>query len=273
MSTLSQLQQHINRWQPHAEKATFLTKEIGTRLIERLDLIKLKPTIILDASNIFHHQTKELLQRYSDATILTATINPNIINPTSLWQRWQRQGKNIIADFHHLPLPDESVDFVFSNCLLYSSWNLPTLIQEWYRVLKPNGLLLFSSLGPDTLKELRASQQSRFNPFIDMHDIGDMLLHRGFSDPVMDMEMLTVYYQNFKQLLHDVRVNSIPVMPVNYRGKLYLQQLEQAYKTLLTDDNKLPVTCEIIYGHAWKIQKPAKNSAGEFAIPINKIKR
>lgn len=284
-SPLQHLKQHIQRWYLAADKVTFLTKEIGTRLSERLDLIKQTPITILDASNIFNQQAKELLKRYSDATVFSTNIHPHLLSkPRPIWQRWQHHEKCFAADFHQLPLPDESIDFVFSNCLLYNSWDIPGLIHEWFRVLKPNGLLLFSSLGPDTLKELRAAQfavqQSAVtpplnnpNPFIDMHDIGDLLLHQGFSDPVMDMEMLTVYYQNFKQLLQEVRVNNTNTVPTRVYKKNYFLELEQAYKKFLTAENKLPVTCEIIYGHAWKLKKPVKNSTGEFAIPIAKIKR
>ncbi|MFN7098015.1 MAG: methyltransferase domain-containing protein, partial [Gammaproteobacteria bacterium] len=265
---LQQLKKHVQRWRIIADKSIFLTQEIGNRLLERLDLIKLQPNTILDISNIYCHQANALLRRYQDATVVVSNINKDIlVNPTSLWQRWQRHEKNMVADFHQLPLADESIDFIFSNSLLYYSWDLPALIHEWFRVLKPGGLLLFSSLGPDTLKELRIVQQSKMTSFIDMHDIGDLLLQQGFSDPVMDMEMLMIYYQQFKQLLQDVRVNNLLHTPVCYPGKQYFLELEQRYSTLAMPDNTLPVTCEIIYGHAWKLNKPAKNNPNEFAIP------
>src|SRR5476651_1678543 len=116
--------------------------------------------------------------------------------------------KKVCGDAESLPFKSESVDFVFSNCTF--QWFLDPLVAliEIQRILKPQGLLLFSTFGPDTLKELRESYQTidtekHVNHFLDMHDIGDLLLHTQFLDPVMDMENITITYENCWELLQD----------------------------------------------------------------------
>ncbi|MBY0544913.1 MAG: methyltransferase domain-containing protein [Gammaproteobacteria bacterium] len=276
---LRRLQQHYHRWAASAEPSMFLVKEIGQRLLERLSLIKLKPDFILDTSHLFDHQAKNLLTHYP-----TAQVFENIIDVTQLltrrcwWQRFEKQAKPLMADPHHLPLAEDSVDLIVSNCLFYGSWDALQLVREWYRVLKPGGLLLFSSLGPDTLKEWRSVEQDMLGmpvktPFQDMHDIGDSLLRQGFSDPVMDMELLTVYYNTFKVLQRDLRINhfSNDAKPA-FHGKTYWPEFDVQYPREPVT-NKLPVTCEILYGHAWKLKKMPVESPSEVSISISQIKR
>lgn len=272
---MTRLNRHFKRWQPLAAPSLFLMKEIGVRLLERLELIKLTPQVVLDVSHIFNDQAQQLLQKYPAAAILTTNkIAASLSRPRPFWQRWQKHPQSFSSIEDTLPLADASVDFIYSNLLLSDS-DLPQLMHEWHRILKPGGLLLFSRLGPDTLKEWRSAEPgvTSKSPFVDMHDIGDLLLHQGFSDPVMDMEVLTVYYRHFNHLLQDLRINNTSVKAsVAYRGKAYWQQLKANYPRSLPDE-QWPVTCEIVYGHAWKLIKAPKNEAGEFSIPLSKIKR
>lgn len=135
---------------------------------------------------------------------------------------------------------------------------LPAL-KEIHRVLEVGGLLMFSTLGPDTLKELRASlpasSAEHLHRFIDMHDLGDALVGAGFSDPVMDMEMLTVTYTKLDDLFHDLRAsgstNAALSRPRGLVGKNHWQQMRAAYEALRRD-GRLPATVEVVYGHAWK---------------------
>lgn len=281
LTPLKRLQHHQRRWQGLFASASFLINEVGERLLERLDLIMLDPAYILDIQAIIGCRSNELLKRYPDATVLVSRINSNIRSRARyFWQRWSSHEQALVADPHYLPLPDESVDFIFSNCFFFSSWDMTKLVSEWQRVLKPNGLVLFSTFGPDTLKEWRASVAqtsgvAEHNPFVDMHDIGDGLLHQGFSDPVMDMELLTIYYSSFKALCQDVRINNVSAdasKPPVFHGKKYWDTLKANYSVDAVT-NKLPVTCEIIYGHAWKLAKVPDNTPSEFAIPINRIRR
>ncbi|NNM58959.1 MAG: methyltransferase domain-containing protein [Legionellales bacterium] len=285
LTPLKKLQQHHQRWQGLLGSSSFLIQEIGIRLLERLELIKLEPSQILDINPLLDSQTKELLRYYPKAVVLSSHIESNsVLKPQYFWQRWGNYEKRLVADPHQLPLPEESVDFIFSNCFFFSSWDITKLVNEWHRVLRPNGLVLFSTFGPDTLKEWRVteakveantSSQAKSSSFIDMHDIGDGLLQQGFSDPVMDMEMLTIYYASFKELCQDLRVNNVAaVTPVSevFRGKKYWEAMEENYPRDPTN-HKLPVTCEIIYGHAWKLKKAPVNMPSEFAVPIQRIQR
>ncbi|MDI9682646.1 methyltransferase domain-containing protein, partial [Burkholderia cenocepacia] len=121
------------------------------------------------------------------------------------------------ADFAALPFPGGAFDLIWSNLALHWHSRPDTVFPEWQRVLRVNGLLMFSTLGPDTLRELRAeggampsaasasAQAARVIDFVDMHDLGDMLVESGFEIPVMDQEVLTVTYKSPDSLLADVR--------------------------------------------------------------------
>ncbi|MCK6410718.1 MAG: methyltransferase domain-containing protein, partial [Thauera sp.] len=183
---------------------------------------------------------------------------------TSLLKRLLRFGKPaepdfICADAAALPLARGSVSFAWSNLMLQWLHDPLPALKEIHRVLEVGGMLMFSTLGPDTLKELRAalppSDAEHLHRFIDMHDLGDALVGAGFSDPVMDMEMLTVTYTSLDDLLHDLRTsgsaNAATTRPRGLVGKGHWQKLRANYEQLRRD-GRLPATVEVVYGHAWK---------------------
>ena len=171
---------------------------------------------------------------------------------------WERVlGRRVLpvcADIEHLPLRFDSIDLVWSNLAL--QWvNAPLALAEFKRVLKPGGLLMFSTFGPDTLKELRAAYAgidaySHVNRFIDMHDLGDMLVHAGFADPVMDMEYITLTYGNVRALMRDLKaigassVSGVRASGMTTRSKI--AALEARYENFRRD-GKLPATFEVVY--------------------------
>jgi len=168
--------------------------------------------------------------------------------------------KKVCGDVETLPFKSESVDFIFSNCTFH--WFLDPIVAflEIQRVLKPGGFLLFSTFGPDTLKELRESYQSidtetHVNPFLDMHDIGDLLLHTQFLDPVMDRENITLTYENVQGLLNDLKetgANAVKRQPSQgLKTQNHLQKLTKAYNEYRNASGELPATFEIVYGHAF----------------------
>jgi malonyl-CoA O-methyltransferase len=150
-----------------------------------------------------------------------------------------------------LPLADASVDLVWSNMALHwLSDPLPAL-REFSRVLLPNGLLMFSTLGPDSLKELRAAAgERRVHAFVDMHDLGDMLLAAGLAAPVMDMELITLEYQGSGTLLDDLRgsgqTSARADRPRGLAGRAFAERLHRAL------GEKPRATFEVVYGHAWR---------------------
>ena len=187
----------------------------------------------------------------------------------------------ICADAEAIPLAAESVDFAISSLTL--QWCDPQLVaNEMARVLRPEGLFMFTTFGPDTLKELRhafraVDDKPHVNTFVDMHDIGDMLSGAGFQDPVMDCEIITITYSELKTLMRELKGigahNVLPDRQTGLMGKTRWQQLANSYEQFRVND-KLPATYEVIYGHAWKpaIRKQ-KNVDGEQAISLGEFKR
>ncbi len=275
---LQQLRRRLARHVKGYQQAAFLDTEISKRVLERLPLIRLDPKLIINVSSGANQSTQALQAHYPDAQVIAMDISEcRFPTSTHWWQRWKKQPHRVCADTHQLPLADQSVDLVFSNSMLYQSYDMLALLQEWRRVLKPGGLVLFTTLGPDTLKELRhaCGSTSRVQSFIDMHDIGDMLLHTGFADPVMDMEYITVYYDSFNKLLRDLQsqgsLNLSPQRVAGLTSQGYWQRVAEAYNK---QNDKFPVTCEVIYGHAWApLSSPQKIQNGEVSIPVTAIKK
>ena len=158
-----------------------------------------------------------------------------------------------------LPLAPNSMNLVWSSLALQWAHDLEATLKGFHQVLAPGGLLMFATFGPDTLKELRAAFMSiddapHVNRFIDLHDIGDMLIHAGFASPVMEMEMLTLTYADLKTLMRDLKGigahNAATTRRRGLLGKSAWTRLEQAYESHRLE-GRLPATFEVIYGHAW----------------------
>jgi malonyl-CoA O-methyltransferase len=182
----------------------------------------------------------------------------------------------VCGDMEALPLADHSLEMVWSNLALQWCNDLPATFVELHRVLKVDGLLMFSTLGPDTLKELKAAFQgvdrhNHVNRFADMHDIGDMLSHSGFAEPVMDMEYLTLTYDDVRDALHDLKAigahNATAGRGQGLMGKHAWARVVENYERLRRD-GKLPATYEVVYGHAWKPQ-PRTTRDGASIIKTN----
>src|SRR5581483_6378816 len=162
-----------------------------------------------------------------------------------------------------------------SNLALQWVNDLPRAFAEMHRVLAPGGLLMFSTFGPDTLKELKRAYEAtdgrtHVSRFVDLHDIGDMLIAKRFADPVMDMEMLTLTYDRVRDLMRDLKAigahNATRGRPGGLSGKSQLARVEREYETFRRD-GKLPATFEVVYGHAWK-PLPRLSPTGKPVIEI-----
>lgn len=253
------------------DQAAIIQQEVGQRLLERLELIKLSPTTILDLGSGTGFFSQALSKKYPDAIVLNTDISEGMINFAKQVRHSPKQF-HLCADGDYLPIKSHSIDFFFSNCAL--SWFfLPrTVFKEIRRLLKPEGLLLFSTFGPDTLQELKAcfnmlDDKEHINPFIDMHDIGDMLLQEGLLGPVMDMEHITLAYKDIQTLINDLKLTGarfVNNLPSNSRGLFtprYFQKLLSLYARHFQDaDQKFSATFEVIYGHAWAGQSPIPES-------------
>jgi malonyl-CoA O-methyltransferase len=245
-----------------------MQREVCTRMLERLDYIRKQPARVLDVGSGTGWGTRQLGQRYPGAHVVALDIAIGMLHAargTSGWWRKLFAGnapRYLCADVEALPLAPHSVDLVWSNLAVQWCNDLPATFVELQRVLKPEGLLMFSTFGPDTLKELRmafsgADSHNHVIRFADMHDIGDMLLAAGFAEPVMDMEYITLTYQDVRALMNDLRGigahNATAGRATGMMGKGVWHRVLENYERLRRE-GKLPATYEIVYGHAWKPQ-------------------
>jgi len=243
------------------DQVSVLQQEVGLRLLERLDLIKLQPTTILDLGSGTGSLSKILSQKYPEAIVLNTDIATGMIHFAQMTHASDNQ-RYLCGDGDDLPIKTHSIDFAFSNCALHWFLTPETVFKEIDRILKPKGLFLFSTFGPDTLKELRQcfkmlDQEGSVNLFIDMHHMGDMLLQEKFLDPVMDMEIITLTYKNAIELIRDLKLtgsHTVNTPKTKPQGLLTASRLNQFLKCYEKDRNaeqRLPATFEVIYGHAW----------------------
>ncbi len=267
--------------------AAALQREVGARLAERLDVVRLAPATILDAGSGTGEAIGELSARYPAARVvaLDAAL-PMLVHGRARSMRGRsllarllgRAGAApafVCADATALPLAGVCVDLVWSNLMLQWVSDLPRAFAEFRRVLRVGGLLTFTTFGPDTLKELarafaRVDGHTHVSRFVDMHDLGDMLVQAGFADPVMDMEMLTVTYPSPSALLAELKAigatNQTRGRPRGLTGRRRLATLEDGLARL-AKDGRIPATFEVVYGHAWK-GEPKRTAEG---LPVVKV--
>ena len=233
-------------------------------MLARLDYVKLAPKRILDAGSGAGRDAQPLKRRYGGAQIV-ALDSALAVLPRPRW-RERVLGKRTIsvcADMARLPFAAEAFQLAWSNMALHWVNEPLEALRELERVLAPEGLVMFSALGPDSLKELRAAAgEARVHAFIDMHDLGDMLVAAGFAAPVMDMEMLRVEYPSGRGLLEDLRAsgqtNARRDRARGLAGRGLHARLERAL------GGRMQSTYEVIYGHAWKRGAPAAKSIRVF---------
>ncbi|MES2760424.1 MAG: methyltransferase domain-containing protein [Pseudomonadota bacterium] len=260
----------------------FLRREIASRMHERLQLVKIAPQRVLDAGCGAGADLALLHADYPAAQILGIDCAPQMAaaakapGPKSLLSRLLpgRAGVDVLAgDFADLPFGPNSLDLVWSNLALHWHPQPDHVFAEWRRVLRVEGLLMFSNFGPDTLRELRAAfaevdQDAHVLPFVDMHDFGDQLVEAGFSTPVMDMEVITVTYDTVAALLADVRAlggNPLATRRRGLMGRGAGDCLQAALERGRRADGKLALTFEVIYGHAFR-PAPRVTAAGEAIV-------
>ena len=258
----------------------FFAREVDRRMQERLDFVKVEPKRILDLGCSRGGSFPGLSARYPDAELIGLDVAPAMLSagrtPRAGWQRWLGIGRNaeplrLAADAANLPLKSRSTAIVWSNLLLHWLDDPIPALAEAHRVLEVGGLLMFSTLGPDTLKELRsafADGYAHTQRFADMHDLGDMLVGCGFADPVMDMEVITLTYDDLDAMFAELRAaGSSCAMKARRHGMTGRKSWENgkaAYEAM-RKDGRLPATFEVIYGHAWKAE-PKKTPDGRAIV-------
>ncbi len=246
------------------DAAAFLQKEVSERLLERLDLTAIAPTRVVDVGCGTGRPTRQLLRRYPKAEVIGVDLAPGMLavaeSHQPLFGSWfGRKVRYLQAEASAIPLPEASCDLVYASLMLQWCEDLDETFLEWRRLLKPHGLLLFSTLGPDTLKELRAAWSAadgynHVNRFLDMHDVGDALIRAGFVEPVMDVEHVVLTYADARGLMRDLKDIGAHNVTAGRRrglmGRKRLQAFTEAYEKF-RNDGRLPATYEVVYGTAW----------------------
>ncbi len=279
-------------------ESQFLRREIASRMHERLALVKLAPQQVLDAGCGEGADLALLQQNYLDAHVIGLDAAPAMLDVAAgqqdharsalnrLFSKWLPGSRTklrqdlVCGDFAQLPFKPNAFDLVWSNLAMHWHPQPDRLFAEWRRVLKVDGLLMFSCFGPDTFKQLRAAfaeadLDEHALPFVDMHDFGDMLVNAGFSTPVMDMEIITVTYDSVAKLMADVRAwggNPLRSRRQSLMGRAALGRVAAALQKMQDAEGRIPLTFEVIYGHAFR-PAPRKTASGESIIRFDLPKK
>lgn len=277
----------------------FLRREIAARMFERLALIRLAPQRLLDAGCGEGEDLLGLQQAFPEAQLMGVDASPAMLAAAAASGEQSRSRTQKLigrflgrrppgmhaaalacADFGRLPLPRASIDLLWSNLALHWHPQPHRVVMEWARVLRTDGLLMFSCFGPDTFAELRDAFAAhgltgRVLPFVDLHDYGDMLVAAGMATPVMDMEKLTLTYTSVDKLLADVRAfggNPLESRPRGLDGAQRWQRVRRTLEAARDSNGDIRLTIEVIYGHAFR-PVPTTTSGGEQIVRFEPKKR
>ena len=243
-------------------------------MLERLELIRLQPAAVVDVGCGLGHGAARLQQHYPGAEVVgvdlaatlaarAATLHGGVARDglADRMRRWfggepaSRAAAPVFAaaDAASLPLRAASVDLIWSNLAWHWFSDPLAVLDEWYRVIRPGGLLMFSAFGVDTLRELRPAG-AQLPDFPDMHDIGDALGRAGFADPVMDSERLTITWESAATLLDELASlggNPLRARTRGLAGRARRSQWLAALEAIRPDGGPIALSFELVFGHAW----------------------
>ncbi|SEW21862.1 malonyl-ACP O-methyltransferase BioC [Luteibacter sp. 329MFSha] len=278
-----QVRRNFGRAAGTYEKHDALQREVQSTLVERLELYEQVPEVVLDVGAGTGRGSAALKKRYPKAQVIAVDLALPMLKQAKQHASWLKPFGRVVADAYALPVPDRSVDVLFSNLCFQWCEDVSRLFAECARVLKPGGLLLFSTFGPDTLKELRAAwaeadQQAHVARFLDMHDVGDAMLVQGLKDPVLFAERYTLTYPTPRALLDELKGlganNADAGRPRGLTGKTHYRRMLDAYEAMRSD-GVIPSTWEVVTGHAWgpPAGQSRREGAGEIAsFPIENLR-
>lgn len=277
-----QLIRSFNKAANHYDSIAILQRETADRMMQRLQWVKIKPQIILDLGCATGYCSELLQHYYPDAKVISIDLAYQMLISQSAQKRCQNK---ICADALQLPLADHSVDMIFSNMMLPWCSQLDQLFSELSRVSCKEGLLMFTTVGPDSLREMREcwtaiDRYSHINNFVDMHDIGDALIKTQFLDPVMDTENLELKFPRVELILQDLKqMGSVNLSENKRQGLMIKKSIDEFiknYQSFRDKDGYYPVTCEVIYGHAWNsglTSASTVDQSGDISISLAHLRR
>ena len=256
---LERVRSRFNRAADAYDRHAAVQQEVGRRLDERFGWLKLDPERILDLGAGTGQMVRAMRSRYPKASVVGLDLAENMLRhlPRERW--WSRRRLAVAADMHALPFAGGSMDVVVSNFALQWSDRPEALFAEVARVLAASGVFSFTTLGPDSLQEIRRAWSEvdvapHVHQFLDMHDLGDALVGAMLADPVMDRETVTVTYPTVDALLADLRGvgvgNAQRGRATGMTGARTWRRFREALAGQAVD-GQIPLTYEIVYGLAW----------------------
>jgi len=261
-----------------------LQHEVRQRLLESLDHLGRRiPQVVLDVGSGPAQACAVMKKRWPKAQVIALDWALPMLIEAKKQGSWLRPLARVCADARALPLADHSVDVLFSNLCLQWLDDLPAVLAGFRRVLKPGGLLLCSTFGPDTLQELRqafaqADNAPHVSHFASMPQLGDTLLHTGFRDPVLDRDLFTLTYPDLPALLRELKAIGATNAALQRRrsltGRSRFAGAQDAYEKWRNPQGHLPSTWEVIYAHAWAPDAgtPLREAGLDIArVPLNAI--
>ena len=266
------------------DAAAALQQEVRTRLLESLAYLDDNvPRVILDVGSGTGHAAAAMRRRWPKAQVIALDLALPMLRQAKKQAGWWKPFARVCADARALPLAEGSVDVVFSNLCLQWVEDLPAVFAGFRRVLRPGGLLLCSSFGPETLGELRAAFAEadavpHVSPFATIAQFGDALVASGFRDPVLDRDLFTLTYPDLPALMHELRAigatNAMATRRRSLTGRARFAAATAAYETLRTTEGRLPSTWEVLYAQAWAppAGAPIREGGHEIAsVPLSQI--
>ena len=278
-----QIRRAFGRAAPAYAATAVLQREVESRLLERLEYLEHAPQRILDIGCGPGRASATLKQRWPQAQVIALDLALPMLREAKKHAGWWRpKFARINADAGALPLPDASVELIFSNLCIQWVADLPALFAEWRRVLAPEGLLLLSTFGPDTLQELRdafaqVDNDEHVSRFAPIQVVGDALLGSGLRDPVLDADDFTLTYADARGLMRELRAigagNALGARRRSLTGKAHMQRVFDAYEGFRRD-GVLPASYDVIYAQAWGAapgQPQRRGGADLAAVPLARI--
>ncbi|MAX28284.1 MAG: malonyl-[acyl-carrier protein] O-methyltransferase BioC [Thiotrichales bacterium] len=261
----------------------FLQREVGSRVLQQLEMLVVDPQRIADLGAGTGRFSRLLGRKFKKSKIYLIDFAIKMLSKARHNKRIKlfSRERYICGDIEALPIADGQIDLAFTSLALQWSQQLELSIAEIRRILSPGGLFLFATLGPDTLHELRSSfdsisSTSHVNEFLDMHEVGDILSAQGFSDPVLTTERIIVEYEDVMKLMRDLKgIGASNVSGGGQKtlmGKERLAGMIKAYDAFRCD-SKIPATYEVIIGHAWALDRTQQNGNAEHTFPLSRLKK